>query len=178
MRFEQKPLSELEKSLKIYQEGKAYMKIPNATHNWKEVTKPPRIDAGLISALKTGIVEILTPIPRIVVSFNSAVRLIGQFHTKSHEKSANQQAPPILGECLCQDWEDAAVIKVSCILVAAYMVTRTIVQSRRLYPDDRASCSADPLPMRYSLSVKSAHLKDRVHIYLRRPKRVGLKMLN
>jgi hypothetical protein len=112
------------------------MKIPNATHNWKEVTKPPRIDAGLISALKTGIVEILTPIPRIVVSFSSAVRLIGQFHTKSHEKSANQQAPPILGKCLCQDWEDAAVIKVSlysagCIYGGTYNIPVKKIVPRR-----------------------------------------------
>lgn len=39
------------------------------------------------------------------------------------------------------------------------MVARTIVQSRRLYPDDRASCSADPLPMRYNLSEKKRSLE-------------------
>ena len=39
------------------------MKIPNATHNWKLVTRPPRIEAGEISALKTGMVDTLIPIP-------------------------------------------------------------------------------------------------------------------
>jgi hypothetical protein len=47
------------------------MKIPNATHSWKLVTKPPRMEAGAISALKTGIVEILIPIPMVWVSFGT-----------------------------------------------------------------------------------------------------------
>lgn len=38
-------------------------KIPKATHSWKLVTMPPRIDAGETSAEYTGIVEILMPMP-------------------------------------------------------------------------------------------------------------------
>lgn len=70
------------------------MKIPKATHSWKLVTKPPRIDAGLISALKTGIVEILTPIPRslsaIVLLTTLGLLSRSHAHTKTHEEAADK----------------------------------------------------------------------------------------
>ena len=70
-----------------------HMKIPNATHSWKLVTKPPRIDAGLISALNTGIVEILTPMPRLglVKVLLKYLGLLSCSHarTKTHEEAAN-----------------------------------------------------------------------------------------
>ena len=84
------------------------MKIPNATHSWKLITRPPRITAGTVSEVIIGIVVILTPIPTIQWSKYLEFNMDGKWLTKSHEETAKQKAPPILSKALCKYGEDTA----------------------------------------------------------------------
>lgn len=90
------------------------------------MTKPPRMEAGLTSALKTGMVEILTPMPGANISILLA--RIQVPHTKSHEQATDQQAPPVLGEGLCEYWEDAADTGLAEVIHQALPDVLTIVQ--------------------------------------------------